>query len=199
MKKAILYIHGRGGNAAEAERYRPLCPGHDVFGMDYRSKTPWEAKTEFPRLFGALCGGYDAVTVLANSVGAFFAMSALGDKEIKKALFISPVVDMEKLISDMMGWAGVTEEELRRRKEISTAFGETLSWEYLCYVRARPIVWTVPTNILYGAKDELTSFETVSGFAGRTGAGLTVMENGGHWFHTEEELAFLDGWLRRML
>jgi len=199
MKKAILYIHGKGGNAAEAERYRPLCRGYDVLGMEYRSETPWEAEREFPRLFDALCGGYDAVTVLANSIGAFFAMSALGDKRLEQALFISPVVDMEKLISDMMGWAGVTEEELQSRKEIPTTFGETLSWEYLCYVKARPVVWTVPTNILYGAKDELTSFETISKFAERTGAGLTVMEDGGHWFHTEEELTFLDGWLSGLL
>lgn len=195
MKKAILYIHGKGGNAAEAERYQPLCHGYDVFGMDYRSETPWEAEAEFPRLFDGLCGGYASVTVLANSVGAFFAMSALGNRKIEKALFISPVVDMEKLISDMMGWAGVTEEELRRRKEIPTEFGETLSWEYLCYVRERSLAWKVPTSILYGAKDHLTSFETVSRFVERTGAGLTVMENGGHWFHTEEELAFLDKWL----
>jgi len=195
VKKAILYIHGKGGNPAEAERFRPLCPGYDVFGMEYRSETPWEAEAEFPRLFDALCGGYDAVTVLANSIGAFFAMSALGDKKLEQALFISPVVDMEKLISGLMDRAGVTEEELRRRKEIPTALGETLSWEYLCYVRERPVVWTAPTSILYGAKDDLTSFDTISEFAERTGAGLTVLEGGGHWFHTDEELAFLDGWL----
>jgi len=199
VKKAILYIHGKGGNAAEAERYKPICRGCDVFGMDYRSETPWEAEAEFPRLFDELCGGYASVTVLANSIGAFFTMSGLRDRRIEKALFISPIVNMEKLISDMMVWAGVTEEELRRRKEIPTDFGEMLSWEYLCYVRKRPLVWNVPTSILYGAKDHLTSFETVSGFAERTGAGLTVMEDGGHWFHTDEELTFLDGWLSGLI
>lgn len=92
-------------------------------------------------------------------------MSALTEQQIAQAIFISPVVNMEKLIMDMMMWANVTEEELRIKKEISTEFGETLSWEYLCYVREHPIVWNVPTCILYGEKDNLTSIETISEFA----------------------------------
>ena len=28
---------------------------------------------------------------------------------------------------------------------------------------------------------------------------LTVMENGEHWFHTAEQLAFLDGWVKEVL
>ncbi len=34
--------------------------------------------------------------------------------------------------------------------------GETLSWEYLCYVRNHPVNWSVPTYILYGDKDNLS-------------------------------------------
>lgn len=83
---------------------------------------------------------------------------------------------MKKLISDMMMWANVTEEELQCRKNIPTAFGETLSWEYLCYVREHPIAWNVPTYILYGDRDNLTSYETISGFADQLGATLTVMK-----------------------
>ena len=47
-----------------------------------------------------------------------------------KAFFISPMVNLEKLICDMMMWAGISEETLREKKEIATDFGETLSWEY---------------------------------------------------------------------
>ena len=74
--------------------------------------------------------------------------------------------------------------------------GETLSWAYLCYVRSHPVRWTVPTSILCGAGDELTSLETVRAFAERQNADLTVMENGEHWFHTDEQMRFLDNWLR---
>ena len=124
-------------------------------------------------------------------------MNTLADKKIEKAYFISPVVDMENLIGNMMLWANVTEDKLREQKEIQTSFGETLSWDYLCYVREHPIIWNIPTHILYGEKDNLTSYETISRFADKIGATLTVMKNGEHWFHTEEQIAFLDEWMKK--
>ena len=195
MRRTVIYIHGKGGNAEEANHYRPLFPESDVVGFDYTSQTPWDAKNEFPRLFDSYSKAYDEVILIANSIGAFFAMSALAEKNISKALLISPVVNMEKLIADMMLWANVTEDELQSKKEIPTAFGETLSWEYLDYVRKHPIKWNIPTCILYGGKDHLTNRETVSEFAHRIGADLTVMEDGEHWFHTAEQMKVLDHWI----
>ena len=160
-------------------------------------KHHWEAEEEFPRLFNDLCGTCESVTVIANSIGAFFTMSALVNKKIERAYFISPVVDMEKLIRNMMQWANVTEDDLQKQKEIPTSFGETLSWAYLCYVREHPVTWTVPTHILYGEKDNLTSYETIAEFADRIGATLTVMENGEHWFHTKEQMDFLSDWIKQ--
>lgn len=195
MDKLVLYIHGQGGSAAEAEHYRPLFPGCGVIGMEYCAATPWEAKEEFPAFFNSVCRQYQSVTVIANSIGAYFAMSALADQKIEKAFFISPIVDMQKLIGDMMTWANVREEELREKGEIETAFGQTLSWEYLSYVREHPVSWAVPTYILYGSKDHLTSYDTICAFSRRIGAELTVMENGEHWFHTEDQMRFLDRWI----
>ena len=192
MKNLAIYVHGKGGNAAEAEHYAALLPDYDVIGFDYRSRNPWEAKEEIPAFFDLHRKGYDRTVLIANSIGAFFSMGALSGSQTDMAIFISPIVDMEKLISDMMMWANVTEDELRMRKEIPTEFGETLSYEYLCYVREHPISWTVPTCILYGGKDNLTSFETMSGFAKRIGAPLTVMKDGEHWFHTDSQMEFLD-------
>ena len=196
MKQLVVYVHGRGGAAAEAEHYRPLFAGSEVVGFDYRARTPWEAREEFPRFFDPLQTECGSLTLIANSIGAFFSMAALSEKQIDRALFISPIVNMEKLISDMMTWTNVTEEELRARKEIPTEFGETLSWDWLCDVRRHPLQWAVPTRILYGERDNLTSFETMSAFAARIGAPLTVMPGGEHWFHTPEQMAFLDRWIR---
>lgn len=102
---------------------------------------------------------------------------------------------MEKLIADMMSWANVSEELLEEKQNIETDFGETLSWQYLTYVRNHPITWNVLTEILYGENDNLTSKETIDTFAKEHKADLTVMENGEHWFHTEEQMNFLDKWI----
>lgn len=194
-KTLVVYIHGKSGTTAEAEHYRPLFPDCDVVGLDYQAETPWDARAEFPLLLSSLTAQYRRLILIANSIGAYFSMCALPQIRFERAYFISPIVDMERLILDMMGWANVTEEELREKGVIHTDFGETLSWEYLCYVRRHPVEWDVKTAILFGSMDNLTSRETVTAFAAAHGASLTVMEGGEHWFHTPEQMAFLDGWL----
>lgn len=172
-----------------------LFPYCDVVGLDYKAGTPWEAKAEFPIAFETLTTEYSRVILIANSIGAYFSMCALPQEKIAKAYFILPVVDMEKLISNMMNLANVSEDELREKDTIETAFGETLSWEYLCWVRNHPSQWNIPTEILYGGQDNLTDLETITAFANSQDASLTVMENGEHWFHTAEQVRFLDTWL----
>ncbi len=195
MKSAVIYIHGKGGNAAEAEHYKPLFEHCDVLGFEYRAETPWQAKDEFTGYFAEIGREYDSVILVANSIGAFFAMNAQIGEKVKEAYFISPVVDMEKLITDMMAWADVTGDELKEKKTIETPFGETLSWDYYCYVKNNPIKWNVPTHILYGERDNLTSIETMSRFAEKTAASLNVMPGGEHWFHTKEQMDYLDRWI----
>lgn len=199
MRKLAVYVHGKGGNATESEHYKPLLSEYDVIGFDYKSEIPWNAKQEFTNLFDNYCKNYDYIVLIANSIGAFYSMNAFSDKQIDKAMFISPVVDMENLITNMMKWANVTENELRDKKTISTEFGETLSWEYLCYVRESQISWNVPTSILYGENDNLTSFEIINKFAEKINADLTVMNGGEHWFHTAEQVKFLDNWLTKFI
>ena len=194
---AVLYIHGKDGSAAESEHYKPLFPSYKVTGLDYQTFTPWETGKEIRTAVEALKGSHENILLIANSVGAFFSMNAGIDRLIQKAYFISPIVDMEKLIGDMMTWAQVTEEALKSQGVIHTEFGEDLSWDYLTYVRSHPVEWTAPTKILYGGKDNLTSLETISNFAKEHNADLTVMESGEHWFHTEEQMKFLNDWIRR--
>ena len=196
MKNIVVYIHGKGGSAQEAAHYQPLFANNDVVGFDYKARSPWEAKEEFVPFFEPTLKSRKSLTIVANSIGAFFTMHALQDMEIKKAYFISPIVNMQKLIEKMMSQACVSEEELRDRGELDTECGEKLSWKYLCYAREHPICWTAPTHILYGENDDLTSFETICEFANQIDATLTVMKNGEHWFHTAEQMRFLDDWIR---
>ena len=194
---AVLYIHGKNGSASESEHYKPLFPECELIGFDYQTFFPWETGAEIRSVVEKLKSKYDSIILIANSIGAFFSMNAGIDSIIKKAYFISPIVDMERLITDMMDWANVTEDKLKEKGMIHTSLGEDLSWDYLCYVREHPVKWSVPTAILYGKNDALTSYETISTFAKKHNAKLTVMENGEHWFHTEEQMQFLDNWIRR--
>ena len=171
MKNLIIYVHGKGGSSGEA-------------------------KKEFFAFFTTQRSRFEHIILVANSIGAFFGISSLDETLVDRAYLISPIVDMEKLICDMMQWSGVTEQELAEKLEITTDFGKTLSWEYLCYVRMHPIIWNVPTCILYGEHDNLTSIEMVSAFAKQHHADLTVMPGGEHWFHTEEQMQFLNHWIR---
>ena len=199
MTKAVLYIHGKGGSHLEAEQYRKNCPDYDMIGVAYDEYLPWIVQHQIQEAYNKAQQKYDSIYIIANSIGAYFAMHALQNDPVEKALFISPIVDMERLILDMMGWAGVSETELQEKEEIPTDFGETLSWKYLCYVRKHPIFWNVPTSILYADKDNLVSRKTIDAFIHTRQADLTVMENGEHWFHTEEQLAFLNTWMKQAI
>ena len=196
MKNTVIYIHGKGGSANEREHSKPLFPDCDVIGPDYKTFTHWETGKEIHVAVKKLKTEYESVILIANSIGAFFSMNAEIDSLIEKAYFISPIVDMEKLITDMMAWANVTEDELKQQGVIRTELGENLSWDYLCYVRDHPIRWNCPTAILYGSRDNMTSYDTIKSFAEKHHADLTVMENGEHWFHTEKQMKFLDSWIK---
>lgn len=198
MRKVLLYIHGKGGSSKEIEQLKPFCNGYEIHGIDLADFTPWGTEERIQNTFESLKKQeeYDSVSVVGNSIGAYFSMFALQNSSVKKAFFISPILDMERLILDMMMWANVTEEELQEKRTIQTDFGETLSWEYLTFVREHPIHWNIPTEILYAEYDNMTSRETVDGFVSTHQAKLTVMPKGEHWFHTPEQIAFLGEWLK---
>ncbi|MBP5230956.1 MAG: GNAT family N-acetyltransferase [Clostridia bacterium] len=195
-KNHVVYVHGKGGSPEECERFRPLFPGSEVTGLDYRSLTPKEAASDIRAAFSRMDPAPRSVTLIANSVGAFFCMCADVSPLIRKAYFISPVVDMERMILDLTNAAGATEQELRDKGVIHSPFGVDLFWEDLDDVRRFPIRWDAPIEILRGEKDELVPFETVAAFAEKHSARVTVLKDGPHWFHTDEQLRFLDDWIR---
>lgn len=210
-ERVWLFVHGKMGCKEEALAFGSLaCPaGWQVVSVDLpehgsrkdspEKLLPWTVVPELQSVYRAMGQRWRQISLRATSIGAWLSMLALQEQEIDRALFVSPVVDMQNLIGTMMTWAGVTEEELKQKGEIPTQFGETLSWEYLCWAREHPVWWTAPTEILYAGGDTLTSRSVIDDFAAKSGSGLTVMEDGEHWFHTEEQLQFLREWERSRL
>lgn len=199
--KAILYVHGKGGSHTEKNLFENVQSDYEVIGLDYNEYLPWDVKSLIENAYKDLAEKYESVSIIANSIGAYFAMLALQHYNVERAFFISPVLDMEALIMTMMSWAGVTQIELREKGKIETSFGETLSWKYLEYVRANRIIWNIPTEILYAECDNLISRKTVDDFVLSHNATLTIMKGGEHWFHTEDQITFMKefyhNWLSR--
>ena len=207
-RKVYLYVHGKNGSKEEALDFAELaCPaGYQVLALDLPEHgerknaperlLPWVVLPELQLIYQYAKVHWRSVSLRATSIGAWFSMLALQAKPLRSALLLSPVVDMEDLITNMMQWANVSEAQLKEGGEVSTDFDETLSWQYLCWVREHPYRWKVPTQVLYGAKDNLTSRAVLEQFKQRTGAHLTIMVEGEHWFHTELQLAVLQEWER---
>lgn len=208
--QVYLYVHGQNGNKEEAfgvaeslrrYGYQTLSldlPGHGERADKMPFFDPWHVAPELAAVMRFAETRWKGVSLFANSIGAWFGMLGLRGKRLDRCLFVSPVLDMKRLLQKMMGWADVSEERLRRERLIPTDFGQTLSWEYWEYVASHPITaWESPTEILYGGSDALIDRDTVEQFAQRFRCGLTVMENGEHWFHTREQMDFLHRWLER--
>ena len=155
---------------------------------------PWAVVPEIQAVYARMQPVWPHIRLYGVSIGAWLAMQALRAEKPEKALFVSPVVDMETLILSMMQGAHVTEEQLKAAGEIPTEMGETLSWPYLCWVREHPLLWHTPTQVLYGDKDALTSRTVMERFRRQSGAHLTILQGGEHWFHTPVQLAALESW-----
>lgn len=207
-RKIYLYIHGQGGNKEEAQSIAEvICRyGYQVLSIDLpehgerkgeiNSFDPWHIVPELTGVIEFVKVHWERVSLFANSIGAWFSMLTFGNECLDNCLFVSPVLDMKQLILKMMGWANVTEEQLKKELIIPTTFGQTLSWRYWEYALSHPITkWEVPTKILYGESDNLIDRDIVEHFAHKFHCDLDVMESGGHWFHTEEQLKAMRKWL----
>lgn len=210
--QVCLFLHGQSGHKEEGERFAQIAnpKGWQVVAIDLPQHgqrqggaepfLPWVVVPELEQVWQELQGRWKRIALRANSIGAWLAMLALAGKPVDTCLFVSPVVDMENLIQTMMTWAGVTEERLEREREIPTDFGQTLSWDYLKYVRQHPVhALSAHTNILYGDQDNLVPQPVVQCFARAEGAHLTVCPGGEHWFHTPEQMKVMGTWEERCL
>lgn len=143
---------------------------------------------------------YNEINIWACSIGAYFSLLAYKDEDLKQCLFLSPVVNMKIIIENMMLWSNTTEKELNEKQKIKTDFGQTLYWDYYLYVKENPITnWNKKTYILYGNKDNMQNENIIEDFSNEFNCDLTILKNGEHYFHTEEQLNFYSDWLDKII
>ena len=211
-EKIFIAVHGNMSNkedaviqivAEEADRkgYQVLSFDLPEHGERKNDNTPCKVQfcvNELSIIMNYAKEHWKEVSVFACSIGAYFSLLAYQNDVIEKALFLSPVVNMERIIENMMKWFNVTPELLQKEMTIETPIGQKLYWDYLCYVKEHPIsTWNTDTYIMYGAKDELCEFETINYFTKKHRCELEVMETGEHYLHTEEQLKIFEQWLHK--
>ena len=92
MKNAVIYIHGQGGNAKEANYYKKFFDSeHVIMGFDYKSKFPWEAQLEFPDFFDLATSQYNKIYLIANSIGAYYSSCLWRTNPLKKPCLSRPL------------------------------------------------------------------------------------------------------------
>lgn len=137
------------------------------------------------------------IGLFACSMGAFFSLCAYQKEPLTQALLLSPVTDMRCMIEQMMAAAGVSAAALKQAGIIAQPGGPDLSWQYYDYVCTHPVrCWNIPTAVLRGEMDTLSTAQAYTAFAARFGqSDLTVIPGAAHWFHTGNDLAALRSWL----
>ena len=143
---------------------------------------------------------YREINLWACSMGAYFSLVAFNEEHLNQCLFLSPIVNMKTIIDSMMILSNVTEEELKIKGEIKTDFGQTLYWNYYEYVNNNPITnWEKETYILYGNKDNMQNEDLITDFCNKFDCKLEILENGEHYFHSEEQLKYYKDWLDKII
>ncbi|MFR3685665.1 MAG: alpha/beta hydrolase [Enterococcus sp.] len=166
-------------------------------GYDY-ALNPQNVVADVNKILLELGKHTTSFSLFGCSIGAYFGMLACQNGPIEQSLFLSPIVDMQELIENILLWSGLTKADLQREKIIETPI-KTLEWDYYKYVVEHPINWTPPTKILYGGNDNLTSRATIETFSEAPKRSLTVFEEGEHFFHTSKQLQVYQEWLEKSL
>lgn len=206
--RVYVHVHGKMSRKEYAESFAAIAetkgcqtlsfdlPEHGE-RTDSKRCDVWDGISDLRTISDYAFANWERVSLYACSIGAYFSLNAYNAMPFEKALFHSPIVDMERLVKNMMLWSGVTEAELESKKEISSPV-DTLRWDYYQYIISHPITqWNIPTAILYGGKDNLQPEESVRAFAEKFGCSLTVSENSEHPFMAQSDAPIVENWLCR--
>lgn len=206
--KIIIAIHGKMSNKAdlpiEILAKNATLKGYQVLSFDLpkhgdriNETTPFVVNycvEELKTVISYSKVNWKQVSLFANSIGAYFSLLAYYEEKIDKAWFLSPLLDMERMIENMMVWFNISKEDLKEKKIIDTPIGEQLSWDYYGYVKKHPInKWKVPTYILYGKKDDMCQQGVLDEFAKRFSCQVEIVDSE-HYFHTPQQLDILKTW-----
>ena len=209
--KVMIAIHGNMSSKSDvttiilAEEITKL--GYQVLSFDLpkhgdrkNSITPYKIKecvADLKKILIYTKIHWKSISLMANSIGAYFSLVAYKEEILKQCLFISPVVNMERIIKNIMKCSNISDQQLHKEKEITTTNEQKLYWDCYQYVKNNPIQkWNVPTSILYGKEDMVCEYEYIFYFSEKFHCKVDVSYTSKHYFHTEEDLRIYRNWLK---
>lgn len=209
--RVFIHVHGKMSRKEYAESFAELAEeaGFQTLSFDlpeHGERTDpavrcdvWNGMRDLNTIADYAFANWHRVSLYACSLGAWFSLQTYGNRLFDTILFQSPVVDMVWLVTHMMQWSGVTEEQLRQAGEIPTPI-DSLRWDYYCYILSHPVTrWHPGTRVLYGALDDLQPMDSILSFAQRFKAAVTVSEHSRHPFMEEADHPIVTEWLRKNL
>lgn len=207
-EKVYIHVHGKMSGKESAEEFASIAEnkGYQTVSFDLpmhgEQTNPekrcdvWNGIRDLNVIGDYVFSNWKEVSLYACSLGAYFSLHAYQNRNFRRCLFQSPIVDMEYLIGQMMLWFGITEQRLCEEKEIETPI-DLMTWNYYQYVKANPVtVWHVPGSILYAGNDTLQSRAVIEQFAQRFHCSLTVAEDSDHPFMEERDYPIVTKWMR---
>lgn len=132
--KIYIHVHGKMSRKEYAEQFASIAErkGYQTLSFDLPEHGErigdtcrcdvWNGIHDLNIIADYVFPRWDKVSLFAGSLGAYFSLNAYTGRAFAKALFQSPIVDMQWLVEHMMIWAGVTEERLKQEKVIYSRF-----------------------------------------------------------------------------
>lgn len=125
-EKIFLCVHGQFGNKFEAESFARIAVplGWQVLAVDLPEHgeragnssarfDPWHSVPELHGIISSLRSKNKRVALRAVSIGAWFSLLAARRISLECCLLVSPLLNMERMIADMMRSANISEDTLK--------------------------------------------------------------------------------------
>lgn len=122
-KAVILAVHGNMSNKEDVPieifAKHAITNGYQLISFDLpehgerkAENTPCKVQycvKDITTIMNYIKSHWEHVSLFAISMGAYFSLLSLKNEKIGKTWFLSPVVDMQRIIENMMLWFGVSE------------------------------------------------------------------------------------------
>ena len=111
--KLYLFVHGRQSYKEEAVQFAQIIKtyGYQVLSFDFpehgerkNEKTQFTVQncvSDLNTVMKSIIASYNNISLYACSIGAYFSLIAFKEIHFNKCLFVSPILDMERLIHNM--------------------------------------------------------------------------------------------------